>query len=214
MGSFILTLQDLVFPNFTLNNDDSKKNFRLLVDIIFFDEDNKPHTAFQYLPKNLDFWQWETPTRVNGLAFKESADKKTVSLDVMGKFHKSDRLILIGQGELYLVSVKVIDMPDNNFDSLVKLFLEDNLQKMLEESGKFGTKLPGFGFIFSGMSAGKISDFLVDRIKLKDKILFSGDAEEPSNNGTFSITGDKGVFKNSKDLTGHYEVNFKTDHKG
>ncbi len=210
MATFDLTLQNLVFPNFTINDDNSKKNFRIMFDILYFDKDESPKTALAILPGKEDFWQWENDKRENGIASTVSDDEQTVTLDVTGKFTANKRRILLAQGTLYEIDVKVIDMPDNNFDTLFKVFVESSLKNILEQAGKkIAGTVPGLGFVFSDDNVGKVSDFLVDKIKLKDKILFEGVSESPSKDGDFSITG-KGTFRKSHDKKGDYEVRLNT----
>jgi len=207
--TFSLKLEGLTFPNF--KTDNSKKNFRLMVDVNYFNEDNKPTTTHVTFPLE-EVWQWrkkEDRFFVPPLNVTDSS----VSLDFSvftnndAEFSETDQEILVTQGKLHSVIVHIVDVHDKNFMETFSKVLKLVLPIIFDAAtgglvSVVGNKL--VGTIIGKFKGDDITSELLQHTGGKDKVLFKG-GKFHNTYGKISVKG-KGVFKNKNDMSGDYTV--------
>jgi len=211
MDTFSLKLEGLTFPNF--KNDNSKKNFRLMVDVNYFNEENKPATTHVTFPLE-EVWQWRKEDEKFYIPPKNVTDSK-VELDLSvftnnaAEFSETDKEILVSQGKLHSVIVHIIDAHDKNFLETFGNVLKLVLPVVFNAAtgglvSVIGNKL--IGTIIGKFKGDDITEELLKHTGGKDKALFKG-GKFQSAFGDILIVG-KGVFKNKNDMSGDYTVKF------
>ncbi|MEZ5344561.1 MAG: hypothetical protein R2681_03300 [Pyrinomonadaceae bacterium] len=210
MDTFSIRLEGLRFPNF--KNDQSKKNFRLMLDVNHFNDDGKPQTTHITFPLE-DVWQWNDQNKRFYIPQKNVTDK-TVDLDFdvflngVAEFSETDTEILVTQGKLHSVIVHIVDVHDKNFVDLFETLLENSLPVIFDAAsggivGIVGNKL--VGKIIGSFKGDDITSEILKRTKGKDKILCKA-GKFQSKYGKLTLNS-KGVFKNKDDMSGDYRIN-------
>lgn len=209
MDTFSLKLEGITFPNF--KNDNSKKNFRLMVDINYFNEDNKPTTTHVTFPLD-EVWQWRKKDEkfyippINVTDAKADLDF-SVFTNNAAEFSETDLEILVTQGKLHSVIVHIIDVHDKNFLETFSKVLKVILPVIFDAAtggivSVVGNKL--IGTIIGKFKGDDITSELLAHTNGKDKVLFKA-GKFQSAFGNIPIAG-KGVLKGKNDMTGNYTV--------
>lgn len=202
MSSFNLFLDALTFPNY--KNDNSKKNFRLLFDLEFYNAKRELTKTLISLPEK-DEWQWKKESLPYYLPIKTSTDV-SVDLDLsvidnnVNYFSELDKEIAVRDGELRTISVTIMDINDPSFgDHLVKT-AKYAIPELLK--GVAGGFVPMIGSKVIATISKKyveedLSTLLLDQIKAsKDKVLFRGGRNaENKNDIVIEGEGVKGKYK-------------------
>jgi hypothetical protein len=213
MDTFSIKLEGLTFPNYI--NDNSKKNFRLMVDINHFNDDGKPQTTHVTFPMQ-DVWQWRDKNKrfyIPPTKPIQTGDK-TVDLDMSvfnnnsAEFSETDLEIVVTQGKLHSIIVNIIDVHDKNFLETFEKYIKLALPIIFDAAtggvaGIIGNKL--IGKVIGSFKGDDITNEILKQTAGKDKVLFKG-GKFQSAYGKIEIKG-KGVFKGKNDMTGDYKVN-------
>lgn len=213
IDTFSIKLEGLSFPDF--GNDHSKQNFRLMIDVDYFNENGKPTTTHITFPAD-KFWQWRDKTKRFYIPPKPAVGK-TVGLDLdvfksnSSEFSETDLEILVAQGKLHSIAVHIIDVKDESVADIFIKGLKIALPIVIDQlagglptliGNSFAKKL--VGTIVGEFKGDGITTALLAKAGGKDKVLFNGGKFE-SSFGKIVVKG-KGVFKNKNDMTGDYEI--------
>lgn len=143
--TFSLKLEGLTFPNF--DKDNSKKNFRLMIDVNHFDKDGTPATTHVSFPVE-DVWQWRDEKKKFFIPPKP-ASGQTVELDFSvftnnaTEFSETDVEFLVAQGKLHSIVVHIIDVFDKSFADHLKDIAEVALPLLIDAGTGGFVKLIG-----------------------------------------------------------------------
>jgi hypothetical protein len=209
MDTFSIRLEGLSFPNF--KNDNSKKNFRLMVDVNHFNDEGKPQTTHVTFPLE-DVWQWRDKDKRFFIPPINVTDK-TVDLDFsvftngVAEFSETDTELLVTQGKLHSIVVHIIDVHDKNFTETFGKILKTALPIIFDAAignvvGVIGNKL--VGKIIGSFKGDDITNEILKRTSGKDKILCKA-GKFQSTFGKIELPT-KGVMKNKDDMTGDYKI--------
>jgi len=209
MDTFSIRLEGLSFPNF--KNDDSKKNFRLMIDINHFNDDGKPQTTHVTFPVE-DVWQWKDKNKRFFIPPINVTDK-TVDLDFgvftngVAEFSETDTELLVTQGKLHSIIVHIIDVHDKNFIETFGKILKTVLPIIFDAAignvvGIVGNKL--IGKIIGSFKGDDITTEILKQTSGKDKILCKAGKFQSTFGKIDLVT--KGVLKNKDNMTGDYKI--------
>jgi len=209
LQTFSLKLEGLIFPNF--GKDNSKKNFRLMIDVNFFDKDGTPATTHISFPAE-EIWQWRTADKKFFFPTKTvTATAAELDFSVFtsntAEFSETDVEFLVSQGKLHSIVVHIIDVFDKSFADHLKDIAKNALPILIDAATGGVVKLIGnklVGTIIGQFKGDDITTEILKKVGGKDKILFKG-GKFQSSFGKISIGG-KGVFKNKNDMSGDYKV--------
>ena len=207
--TFLLMVDDLQFPDF--GDDDSKKNFRLLITILGNDADGEPITLLAALPPvSEDNWTWK-PGKKKAQNFVPNDGRGHIFIE---QLTPAARLVLHERVEILSVDATVLDTGDKNALS--------HLIEILNDISKAGIGLltGGAGGLFAKLiksAEGSVQNKAKElmevwaKISTADKRLFRKDFTRvdfgPLSPGTFKIEG-CGVLKHSNDNKGAYSISF------
>lgn len=209
MDTFSLRLEGLSFPNF--KNDDSKKNFRLMIDVNHFNDDGKPQTTHVTFPVS-DVWQWRDKNKRFFIPpINETA--KTVDLDFgvfkngVAEFSETDTELLVTQGKLHSIVVHIVDVHDKNFVETFGKILKQVLPIIFDAAigniaGVVGNKL--IGKVIGSFKGDDITTEILKQTSGKDKILCKAGKFQSTFGKIDLVT--KGVLKDKNDMTGDYKI--------
>lgn len=218
MSNFRLKLDKLVIPNFEKN--DSRKNFRLVFEITYFTDDEKPKIGNSLVILPADYaWQWRNKDDNKYLPpINDSVDPVELDLTVMDKnlngFSMLDRQILLFQGKkVDSIKVKIFDVKDKSFADALIFVAKNVLPAAVAGALSAVTGTIGSKFVVSLITElndkNELSSALVGELskrygeKTGDKVIFNGaiDTVAP---GPLVIKGEGKWKNNSK--KGNYEV--------
>lgn len=208
-----IAVNGITFPNF--GKDNSKKNFRLLIDFSYFDKDGKIVQGVAATLPAKKPWQWESDDEENFVPPVAGTDLEkdaTVTLDFLNTVTpRSQRRAFLKEGtRLFEVDITVIDVHDHNFGFWFKESLKFTLDDLLKQLDPLIEMLPN-GLLVSVAEKGqkKLSETILEKLlKKDDKVLFTGGLEDddiPNQDGDFVISG-KGTLKSSGDKKRDYSV--------
>ncbi|MBL8182214.1 MAG: hypothetical protein JNL64_11470 [Blastocatellia bacterium] len=220
MSNFRLKLDRLILPNFGKNQ--SRKNFRLVFDISYFTDDEKPKigNSLVILPAEYD-WQWRDKSGDKYLPPKdETVDPVELDLTVMDDnlngFSKLDRQILLFQGKkVDSIKIKIFDVKEKTFGDALIWVAKNVLPTAVAGALSAVTGTIGSKFVVSLITElndkNELSSALVSELTKKfgskagDKVLFNGAvSEDDVKPGSLKIKGE-GKWRND-DRRGQYEV--------
>lgn len=218
MTKFKLDLTGFEFPKELPNN---KANFRFIVDLRFFDEDDRFDTENAVMPSFETFWECDPsrhdkPNYVRGgtkdkpenkFVFKKSGEIKKGVDDKKG-VDEWDRLILHVEGKsLHSIQFKVIDVDRKDAWDAVKNVLGKIAEVVIGKARAFILKQKDMPFRGAmGAAADDVQSFLLMKLAGGDQVLFKGSA---------SLVGVKGDAKVAGIGTkGNYEISFNIQKDG
>lgn len=184
MTKFKLDLTGFEFPEELPNN---KANFRFIVDLRFFDEDDRFDTENAVMP-NLDtFWECD-PSRQNKPNYVRSADEAAFDLE---KIDEWDRLILHVEGKsLHSIQFKVIDVDRKDAWDAVKNVLGKIAEVVIGKARAFILKQQNMPFRGAmGAAADDVQSFLLKKLAGGDQVLFRGSASLVDVEGDAKVAG-------------------------
>jgi len=187
---FALTLSDLKFP---VDLSHNKANFRLVLDIRYFNSRNQPLEKSFIMPGLEEFWECD-PGKSENANYVRGVDSpkraKTLGWVDVGVIDEWDRSSLITAGELHSIRVTLYDVDRR---SMWEKVMEKFSSIMENITGKVAGLLPGpFGI------SSAIESLLVEKLvagdHAQDQILFRKShllvGNDSLQNGKIKIEGD------------------------
>lgn len=209
MTTYEITLEGFSFP---AQLDNSKANFRFIVDVRFIVGGSQFGTEHAVMPSLDTFWECDTKRGSAPNFVRAGVQDNWLDMLDMEKIDLWDRLVMrVTAEELHSLQVKVIDV--NREDILDKL--KGALQGVLEGAlGRLrghvaaripkeigGREVPVTVSQTLGTAADDVESFLLKKLAGGHDVLFRGSTEIPTGPGVFQIVG--------KGTRGEYQITFK-----
>ena len=194
MSVFQIALTGFEFPS---ELDDSKANFRFVVDLRFINEKDQFIAEHAVMPSLDTFWECDTgksdkPNYVRKV--ENGQDRNEFDMD---KIDAWDRLVLIVKAnQVHSIQFKVFDVNREDAWDKIKNFLKGVVEVLFGKvRGLVSSSLPAFLGDSLGGATDDVQSFLLKKLAGGDKVLFRGSKALSEGDNDISGEGTKGWYR-------------------